>query len=479
MPDAIRVRFAPSPTGLLHLGSVRTALFNYIFAHKYHGTFILRIEDTDPERNFDPGATIILQDLAWLDLNYDEGPLKGGPYAPYFQSERTAIYQQMLDDLIKKKYVYRCFCTAQELEKKRARQMALKKPPRYDRTCLELSDKEITQHLAKDTPYIWRFKIPQQEILTISDLVRGPIEFNMNNFSDFPLTRNDGSFTFIFANAVDDIKMKISHVFRGEDHISNTPCQALLYQAFNAPMPIFWHMPILCNIEGKKLSKRDFGFSLRDLKAAGYLPEAICNYLGIIGGSFEQEIMPLATLINTIDFTHQSTSAIKYDVDKLTWVNHEWLKEYPLQKLSERGLPFLLEVYPQAQRVPSEKLQALLLLIQPELKTLKDIPIMLSWYFQEPTVSKEELLKLAPQETIEKIIQILNRVISSVDQPAELNDALKKDMHKENISPKVFWHTLRLLLTGSPEGIAVNDLLNMMEYTMIKKRIEFARGILK
>ena len=299
----VRVRFAPSPTGFMHLGNVRAALVNYLFARQKNGTFILRIEDTDQQRNVDPEGRQIIADLNWLNLTYQEGPLVGGPYAPYYQSERTPLYQEHLELLKKQARVYRCFCTAEELEKKRQRQLALKMPPRYDRACLKLSAQEIEKNLAEHKPFIWRFKLSDQ-IIQVTDLARGTITYDLKHFSDFPLTRQDGSFTFIFANFVDDLTMKISHIFRGEDHLSNTGVQAALYEAFSAPLPLFWHLPIMSNAEGKKLSKRDFGFSLNDLRTAGFLPEAIDNYLAIIGGgTFTQEIMSLEELAKNLDFS--------------------------------------------------------------------------------------------------------------------------------------------------------------------------------
>src|SRR5579863_3116600 len=289
------VRFAPSPTGMMHLGNVRTALINALFAKQKHGTFILRIEDTDAQRMHDPQAKQILEDLVWLNLVYDEGPIAGGPHGPYFQSQRMHLYEKTRTLFEEKHLIYRCFCTEDELAKKRERQLALKLPPRYDRTCIALSSDTVAKHLAENSPFIWRFKLDHERSITITDLAHGAITFDLSNFSDFPITRQDNSFTFMFANFVDDYLMNVTHIFRGADHLSNTANQAALFDALNISLPTYWHMPILCNLEGKKLSKRDFGFSLRDLRDAGFLAQAINNYVGIIGGSFKEEIMPLET----------------------------------------------------------------------------------------------------------------------------------------------------------------------------------------
>lgn len=472
MHPSVRVRFAPSPTGLLHLGSVRTALFNYIFAQKNKGRFILRIEDTDAERNFDPGAQLILKDLGWLGLTFDEGPGKPSTFGPFFQSERSPIYKQYLQQLINQQRVYRCFCTPEDLEKKRLRQITLKKPPRYDRACLNLSQQEHARLLDIQTPFIWRFRLDNDQTIHINDIVRGSIEFHMSNFSDFPLTRADGSFTFLFSNAIDDITMKITHIFRGEDHISNTPCQAALYQACNASLPIFWHMPVICNSDGKKLSKRDFGFSLQDLQQAGYLPEAINNYLGIIGSSCEKEIMTLHELVQTIDFKQQSMSAIKYDVDKLNWVNHEWLKKYNLEALLSVGLPFLMKFYPQAANLPQQELNTLFSLVHPEIKTLGDIPTILSWYFQPPTITQEHIEKITSLPTAQSIISLLVQALNTSDTPQKVLDACKAAIKEKGISAKDFWKVARFALTGNPEGMSVHDIITALGIEKTKERLE-------
>ena len=373
-PRPVRVRFAPSPTGMMHLGNVRAALLNYLFAKQKNGTFLVRIEDTDQERNYDPKAVKIVDDLLWLGLDYDEGPIKGGHYEPYFQSERTAIYQEKLTILEHRSLVYRCFCSVETLEKKRQRQIALKQPPRYDRTCLLLTREEIQKNLENKVPFIWRFKLDQSKIIQIHDLARGTITFDMKNFSDFAVTRTDGSFTFMFANLVDDMVMVISHVIRGEDHLTNTAGQAALYQAFGIELPIFWHLPIIANAHGQKLSKRDFGFSLNDLRHAGYLPEAICNYLAMIGGgSFAKEIMTLDELAQAMNFENlHATGFIRYDVEKLRWLNHKWIQQVPINDLVYRSMQFLMPSYPQAAEVKPEKLVQLIEAVKSEMAILAD-----------------------------------------------------------------------------------------------------------
>ncbi len=454
--NSVRVRFAPAPTGKMHLGNIRTALENYLFAHKMNGQLVLRIEDTDPERNFDPGAHQIIATLKWLGLNHDEGP--------YFQSERTTIYQEKLKELEKKGFIYRCFCSTEELEKKRERQIALKKPPRYDRTCLNLSDEVIQKKLANNEPFIWRFKVNSEKTVEFTDLARGILPFDLSNFSDFPITRQDGSVTFIFANAIDDMLMNITHVLRGADHLTNTVNQILIYHAFNAPVPIFWHLPILCNIEGKKLSKRDFGFSLEDLKNAGYLSEAIINYLGIIGGSVKDEIMSLEQLVQSFPEHPSSTDHIKYDVEKLNWVNHKWIEQLNPAQLVAACKPFLEQVY-DIKHISENKLENLLTLVQSDLITLKTAVEAIQFYFKEPVIT----------ETINPaLIALFAKHKDTINDPHEFIEALKEDARKENIAPSTLLQTIRLLLIGSKKGPHLEGLLKALDKKEIVKRLRIA-----
>ncbi len=470
--SSVRTRFAPAPTGLMHLGNVRTALMNYLFARQHDGTLILRIEDTDQQRNFDPGAQQIMHDLAWLGLVYDEGPGKGGPHEPYFQSERTPIYQEKLVELIKKGSVYRCFCTAEELERKRQRQIALKHPPRYDRTCLTLPTAEVESKIQTKTPFIWRIKLPDQGAIEIHDIARGIIHFDLKNFSDAPLTRQDGSFTFLFANFVDDLVMRVTHIFRGEDHLTNTAVQAMMYAAFNTPLPFYWHMPILCNIQGKKLSKRDFGFSLNDLRLAGYLPEAICNYLGIIGSSFVTEIMSLEDLIKATDFNQISTAGqIKYDVEKLTWVNHKWIELLPAQKLAEYCTPFLVQAYPQAASLDDSTLAQLIQSIKSDLTTLASCPQALGFYFELPTVPAATLDALITPAQRTHIATLVRKHMPQLNNPEEFMRGLKTEAKTSGIELKDLFHFLRLALMGQPNGPAIHDLMAMLGNNETEKRL--------
>ncbi len=464
----IRTRFAPSPTGIMHIGNIRTALLNYLFAKQSKGSCILRIEDTDPKRNFDPGAKQIQQHLSWLGLQFDEGPMRSNKYGPYFQSQRVDIYQKHLQYLIDHQFVYQCFCTQEELEAKRQRQIAMKKPPRYDGTCAKLTPEQIKQQLGSNKSFVWRMKVDNSNKIAFEDLSRGTLTFDLKNFSDFPLTREDGSFTFMFANCVDDFEMNISHVLRGEDHLTNTVGQVVMLQAFGKEIPMFWHLAILCNQDGKKLSKRDKGFSLEDLRQQGFLPEAICNYLGIIGGSFEKEILPLEELVHAYNFENiSSTSQIKYDIEKLTWVNHKWIAQYAPEQLAEKCKPFLTQAY-DLSKVSNESLTCLIKAIQTDLQTLQDSVTLTKFYFKKPTIHKEQL-----QETVssDKIDTLLNILQTEHDSWESFSTHCKKQAKEHNLSNKELFSSIRLLLTGSTKGLQIHDLFNCLGHQSFFDRL--------
>lgn len=457
----IRTRFAPSPTGIMHIGNVRAALMNYLFAQRNNGIFILRIEDTDAQRNIDQGTQFILSHLAWLGLHYQEGPNIGGVHAPYFQSQRSETYKKHLNNLQQADMVYRCFCTADELEVRRNRQIAMKKPPMYDRTCLKLSAQQIDEKLAQKTPFIWRMKVDSTKKISFKDLARGVLEFDLQHFSDFPLTREDESFTFIFANCIDDIEMEITHVFRGEEHLSNTVSQSVLYQALGQQLPMFWHLPILFNQEGKKLSKRDKGFSLEDLKMQGYLPEAICNYLGILSCSFEQEIMNLEQLAAAYKFDNlHGVSQIKYDVEKLRWINHKWISSYDINQLMQLCKPILTQYY-DLSTISDTTLTTLLSAIKTDMQTLQDCVILLAFYFKRPEIHPAAYTEILDTPTFNKVHAIIKQQKTTQDWPAFLNH-VKGEIKTAGIPDKALYATLRTLLTGIPKGMQLQDIFNCL-----------------
>lgn len=477
MSAKIRVRFAPSPTGFMHLGNIRIALINYLFATQKNGIFVLRIEDTDKSRNIDEAGLSIIRDLKWLNLKYDEGPVIDGPYAPYFQSERTNIYKQHLDDLIAQNKVYRCFCSPEELEKKRKEQIAQSMPPRYDRTCLHLSNEQIKQKIAYKMPFVWRLKINEDQIFEIKSMVRGNIKFKMKNFSDVPLTRSDGSFTFLFANFIDDWLMNITHVIRGDDHLSNTAVQAALFDAFSAPMPTFWHLSMICNSrDGKKLSKRDFGFSLDDLKQAGILPQAICNYLAIIGGSFEKEIQGLDELAINFNFDHISTTgSIKYDWEKLKWINHKWINSLQDKELLFFVVPFLYKIFPESKNISDKRLIYLINKVKSEIKVLEQVSLFLQFCFRDPKTKIYDIEQEFGREKAQIALSLIKSNFVYVAKKDFFLESIKKESKEKGLKLREIFGTIRYLLTGSFTGLGIYDLMDMLENDQISRRLKFMK----
>ena len=477
--STIRVRFAPAPTGMMHLGNIRTALMNALFSKRHDGTFVLRIEDTDPERNYDPEGTHIIADLHWLGLVHDEGPQAGGQYGPYFQSQRTGLYQVKLQKLVDKKLVYRCFCSEEKLTQKRKRQRALKLPPRYDRTCLHRSADEVQKLCDTKTPFIWRLKLDHAKTIHITDLAHKQVTFELKNFSDFPVTRQNGSFTFMFANCVDDILMNITHVFRGEDHLTNTAGQATLYGALNVPLPTFWHMPILCNTTGKKLSKRDFGFALRDLRKEGFTSEAIVNYLAIIGASYKDEVMSFDQLVQTIELdAPHTTGHITYDVEKLRWLNRKWIERYTPEQLAQKCEPFIREQYPDLRSMNIKQLEKPLQIIKTDMRTLKDSASLLAFYFDTPQVTAPDVHACIGETNASAVVTIIRAALAQIDSPETFVTALKNNAKQHNVSLKsVFW-CVRLALTGKTNGPGIHELVTMLGTQKARTRIENVLNLL-
>jgi len=335
----IRTRFAPSPTGYLHVGGLRTALYNYLYAKKNGGKFILRIEDTDRARLVTGAVENLIKTLQWVGLDYDEGPMKEGPYGPYIQSSRTELYQHHVKTLLDKGAAYPCFCTQERLEQMRKRQTALKLAPMYDRACLKLSPMEVTEKLKTGVPHVIRQKIPQGQKLKFKDLIRGVVQFNTSNIDDQVLLKSDGFPTYHLANVVDDHLMEITHVIRGEEWLPSTPKHILLYEAFGWQKPAFAHIPLLLNTNKSKLSKRQGDVSVEDYINKGYTKEAIINFIALLGWhpgkGEEEEIFSLQDLITKFSLEKVHKGGAIFDISKLDWFNFQWRRKKHHEHLKE------------------------------------------------------------------------------------------------------------------------------------------------
>lgn len=452
-----RVRFAPSPSGFMHIGNLRSALINYLYSKQERGSFILRIEDTDESRTEDKFLIKIYDYLKWANIFPDESPKVGGKFGPYIQSQRHAIYTNYLNICIEKKLVYRCFATLEELKEIKSSQEKLGLPSRYLRNKFLISAELEAEYLEKKKPFIWRFLIPKGETI-FNDKVRGEMRYDLSHFADFPLTRENGTFTFIFANFVDDIEMKISYVMRGEEHLSNTVLQSVLYDILNFKKPEFYHLPLISDQQGKKLSKRDFGFSLEDLVKEGYISEAIINYLLLIGSSFEdkEEIFSFEEAVERKYFNAIiSSGSIKYDVNKLLWINSEWIKKINIHLFRLKLREFLVDRL-KLDLISDELLSE----IKEESKTLKNAQEYIDIFLEDPILNNE--------------IPFLN-IINLLDKENITYKYIQdrfKDLSKENnIHLKDLWKSLRLLLTGKEKGMSLIKIINYIPLAVLQKRI--------
>jgi glutamyl-tRNA synthetase len=365
-----RVRFAPSPTGYPHLGNIRTALFNWIFARHNNGVFILRIEDTDVTRMVEGATDAILEGLRWLGLNWDEGP--------YFQSQRLELYREAADKLLKQDCAYRCYCSPQRLESMRQEQMKRKQPPGYDRQCRNLTAKECAEKEASGTIPVVRFKSPLEGQTSFNDLLRGQIVFENNTLDDFVLLKSDGYPTYHLANIVDDHMMEISHVLRADEWLSSTPRHVLLYRAFDWQPPQFAHLPMILGPDRSKLSKRHGATSVTEYKEQGYLPEAMFNFLALLGWSLDDktELMTPDEIVKNFSLERISTTAAVFNKDKLEWMNGVYLRGLSLEEFTNRAMPFLEKGLPSEVKRPldADYIMRFAPLIQERAKTLAEVP---------------------------------------------------------------------------------------------------------
>ena len=387
-PPPVRVRFAPSPTGWLHVGGARTAYFNWLFARKHHGVFVLRIEDTDADRSSDESERGVLDDLRWLGLQWDEGPDVGGPFAPYRQSERLAIYREHADRLLAEGRAYRCFCTDAELEVRRAAALAAGRPPQYDGRCRRIAREESAARAGAGEPHSIRFEVPLRD-WKLADAVRGEVVFPAGMVGDFVLLRSSGLPTYNFACVVDDHLMAISHVLRAEEHLANTPRQLMLYEVFGWRPPEFAHVALILNADRTKMSKREgeAAVAVGDWRKAGYVPEALLAYLGLLGfhPGDDREVLAHDEMTEAFTLERLGKSGSVFDPAKLAWMNAHWLHHASGAKIREwiehAGAGFLP---PAAAAWPPATLERVLEALRGNLARLADLPGELAPFLDEP-----------------------------------------------------------------------------------------------
>lgn len=471
MSKEVRVRIAPSPTGDPHVGTAYIALFNYVFAKKHGGKFVLRIEDTDQTRARASSEEQILTSLRWLGLGWDEGPDNGGEYGPYRQSERLAIYHKHVDDLIAKGAAYPCFCTAERLDQVRAEQKARGEQTRYDGHCRGLSAAEVSESKAAGQPFVVRLKMPQDGVTIFHDELRGKVEIENELIDDQVLLKSDGFPTYHLANVVDDYEMKISHVIRAEEWISSTPKHVRLYEAFGWPEPTWIHMPLLRNTDKSKISKRKNPVSLLYYQRAGILPEALVNFLSLMGWSYgdDQEIFTLEQMIDVFDFKRVSLGGPVFDQVKLTWLNQHYMH----QMSEERFLNYIRnEIFSE------DYLRRLKPLALERMSRFEQFVDNNSFFFNGAL--NYDRVELVPKgKSGQEIKGMLKQVVEYLDElyewnAASIQDALAKIKGELGWKPRDFFMTIRLVVTGRKDSPPLNESMELLGREMVRFRLRDA-----
>ena len=484
----VRVRFAPSPTGYLHIGGARTALFNWLFARKMGGKLILRIEDTDTERLKEDSVSQILTSLKWLGLNWDEGPEAGGECGPYYQSERRELYSKYAQQLLDEGKAYYCFCTPADLEAEREKQRAAKQPFRYARTCRDLDPEVAKARAAAGEPYSVRIKIPTEGSITVHDLIHGDVTFNMDQFDDFVIVKSNGMPTYNFAVVVDDHLMGMTHVLRAEVHLSNTPKQLLIYEALGFEPPKFGHMPMILAPDRSKLSKRHGATSVGEFRAQGYLPEAIINYLTLLGWGpgDEREIFTLEETVKLFELEQMSKKAAVYDTKKLTWMNGQYLSELPLEKILPEAETFFIKdglVTKEWLAENKEYFAKLVDTVRVRVKTLQEVADASAYFFKDIEAYDEKGVakhfKPEAAELLEKCIAALE-----ADEVFDLTstEAIYNKIAADNgLALGKVIHPTRLALTGRTVSPGMFDVMVLLgkEKTMarMRKAVEYIKSL--
>ena len=460
----MRVRFAPSPTGNLHVGNARTALFNWLLARGQHGTFVLRIEDTDQQRSTMDSELAILEDLIWLGLDWDEGPTRSGPHGPYRQSERAAIYREHAATLLAAGAAYRCFCTPEMLDADRQAAAAAGAPPKYVGRCRGIDPHDADRRVAAGEPAVLRFRVPEHRDVAFDDAVRGRVVVSTDVIGDPVLVRSDGSPAYNFAVVVDDALMEMTLVIRGEDHISNTPRQVLLYEAFGWKPPAFAHLSLVLGPDHAPLSKRHGATSVAEFRTKGYLPEALVNYLALIGWSpgGGDELLPLAELARRFSLSGVSHSAGVFDEEKLAWVNRHYIKAADADRLATLVAPFLsgagMITTPALSAHGARWLAGVMPMISGAVDRLDQAPDRLALVFAsdvEAWVARESVRsEFAPADAravAHALAADLETAPRLVDRDA-FRACAQRVRERTGQKGKGLFHPIRVALTGQPDG---------------------------
>lgn len=419
MTSPVRVRFAPSPTGHLHVGGARTALFNWLFARHNGGTFILRIEDTDAERSKDVYTQAILDGLRWLGIDWDEGPDKDGGHGPYYQTQRLHLYRAAVEQLLREGKVYHCFCSPETLSTMREEQMARKEDPKYDGRCSHLSREEVEKRIAAGEKFTLRLRVAAGDNVAWNDLTKGELSFGSHLLDDLVVVKSDGFPTYNFAVVVDDSLMKVTHVIRGEDHISNTPKQILIYRALGYPVPQFSHIPMILGSDRSRLSKRHGATSVIDYKEMGFEPEAFRNFLALLGWSPETgaEVLTQDEMFKLFTLDRVSSHGAIFNMEKLAWFNAEYIKKMDGATVLSRCRPWLEKLPGFPGEYDAARLEKMVGLYRERMKTFNEIESQIGWFFAEPAEfdakGMEKAAKIADRAAL--LTELIARLESQAD----------------------------------------------------------------
>ncbi|MCA9369241.1 MAG: glutamate--tRNA ligase [Pseudomonadales bacterium] len=471
----VRTRMAPSPTGDIHVGSMATLLKNYAFAKKHGGSFVLRIEDTDKEREVE-GAIQRIQDIIHdYGLDWDEGPDKGGEFGPYIQSERMEIYSQMAKKLVDEDKAYYCTCSRERLEEVRDAQRAAKVPPKYDKFCRNRQS-EVKKEIESGSEYVIRLKTPESEDVTFTDLIRGNITFNSDSVDDQVLLKSDGFPTYHLAVVVDDHFMHISHIMRGEEWISSTPKHVLLYQAFGWEMPVFAHIPVYLNPDGKgKMSKRKGTVSAQSFLDKGYLPEALLNFFMILGWAHpeEKEILTLDEYIEHFDPKDVSSKSVVFDLKKLDWINGMYIRKLNVTELEKKLKPFIPESF------PSELVTPVLPLIHERLEKLSDFEELTSFFVGSVVIPSDLLLKKSSSEEVTTQLAKTHEALSTLPHwtPTAIESTIRELQEKHDWKRNQYFMMLRIAATGKKATPPLFETMHLIGKPAILERLQTAKTL--
>jgi len=474
----VRTRFAPSPTGFLHIGGVRTALFNWLLARHHGGQFLLRIDDTDQQRHVEEAVKLILDGFRWMGMDWDEGPEVGGSHGPYFQSQRRAHYQAAADTLVKSGHVYRDYSTEAERAADKAAKESAKQAYRFRR--FPISDEQLSQYESEGRPFALRFQVPLGRTLRLNDLIKGEVEFNTDEIGDFVIARPDGSPLYNFASVVDDADMRITHVVRAEEHLANTFPQLLVFEALGYPLPEFAHVPYVAEPGSrKKLSKRFGAVGLDHFIGQGYLPEAMMNYLARLGWSYDasSEIFSRAELIEKFSLDRVNSSPASHDPDKLFWIQGEWMKILPLEEKVEGVLPFLKSeglIQEPLDASTRARIEAVLGALGDRLKVFSDILKLGRYFFtDELTHDPDAVKKRLRKEGVAEMLGELDTVLGEVEpyDLATLEAAVHAYAEKSGRKMGDVVNPLRVATTGQGVGPGLYDCLVILGRETCRRRI--------